>query len=87
MSLSDGCDTLWVDNAATFTVTTSRGRRFYFWWDRKADGRIGNIAKKKALSGFCMDVRGDGGYVVCEGSQHASGHIYGGNDMPVAVCR
>lgn len=65
----------------TYTVTTGRGRHLYYRWDHAAL-RIGNTVK---LDGFKIDVRGDGGYVVAEGSQHASGTVYEGNGQPVAA--
>jgi hypothetical protein len=77
------CDTYGIagDLHETYTVATARGRHFYFRWDHSAQ-RIGNIPK--ATRGFKMDVRGDGGFVVAEGSQHVSGVIYTGNDLPIA---
>jgi hypothetical protein len=36
------------------------------------------------MNGFTIDVRGHGGFVVAEGSQHASGAVYTGNGHPVA---
>lgn len=66
----------------TYTVTTARGEHMYYRWDHQAQGRIGN--SPKAVKGFKIDVRGDGGYVIAEGSLHASGVTYTGNGLPVA---
>jgi Bifunctional DNA primase/polymerase, N-terminal len=65
----------------TYTVSTGRGRHLYFRWDHTKQ-RIGNSAK--AMDGFKIDVRGDGGYAIAEGSQHESGVIYTGNGRPIA---
>jgi P4 family phage/plasmid primase-like protien len=65
----------------TYTVITARGRHLYFHWDHTKQ-RIGN--SPKAMDGFKIDVRGDGGYAIAEGSQHASGAVYVGNGLPVA---
>jgi hypothetical protein len=69
-----------VDLPDTYTVNTGRGKHLYFSWDHSIE-RIGLVPK--AVDGFALDVRGDGGYVIAEGSQHASGAIYTGSDMPV----
>ena len=65
----------------TYEVTTGRGRHLYFRWDHSV-ARIGNSAK--AMNGFKIDVRGDGGYAISEGSQHENGAIYTGNGHPIA---
>lgn len=65
----------------TYTVTTGRGRHLYYRWDH-AIKSIGNTPK--AMDGYKIDVRGFGGYVVGEGSQHASGSVYTGNGKAVA---
>lgn len=70
-----------VDLPDTYTVTTGRGRHLIYRWDHRAQ-KIGN--SPKAMRGFKIDVRGDGGYIVAEGSQHATGAVYTGNGMPVA---
>jgi putative DNA primase/helicase len=64
----------------TYTVTTGRGRHLYYHWDHDAQ-HIGLVPK--AVDGFAMDVRGDGGLVIGEGSHHASGAVYTGNRLPV----
>lgn len=66
----------------TYEVTTGRGRHLYYRWDHRAHGAIGN--SPKAVEGFKIDVRGDGGLVVAAGSRHASGAVYVGNGLPVA---
>lgn len=56
----------------TFTVTTGKGRHFYF---RAPDGPpLGN--SQGALRGRGIDIRGRGGYVVAPGSVHESGTVY-----------
>jgi len=65
----------------TYTVTTGRGRHLYFRWDHTQQS-IGN--SPKAMDGFKIDVRGDGGFVVAEGSRHESGELYVGNGLDVA---
>jgi P4 family phage/plasmid primase-like protien len=68
----------------TYTVTTARGEHRYFFWDHSIQ-RIGNSPKATKNSGFKIDVRGDGGFVVAEGSRHADGHLYTGNGLPIAA--
>nr|ABP46367.1 hypothetical protein Mflv_3896 [Mycolicibacterium gilvum PYR-GCK] len=75
------CVTYGVTLPDTYEVTTGRGRHLYFAWDHTAQ-RIGNVPK--AVKDFALDVRGDGGYAVGEGSQHVSGAIYTGNGLPAA---
>jgi Bifunctional DNA primase/polymerase, N-terminal len=65
----------------TYTVTTGRGRHLYFRWDHSVK-RISN--SPKAVDGFKIDVRGDGGFAVAEGSQHKSGATYLGNSLDIA---
>lgn len=65
----------------TYTVNTGRGRHLYYRWDH-ATKSIGNTPK--AVDGYKIDIRGDGGYVVAEGSQHASGAVYTGNGASIA---
>jgi hypothetical protein len=60
----------------TFTVTTAKGRHFYY---RQAEGApLGN--GRGQLAGHGIDVRGggtgDGGYVVGPGSVHQTGVVY-----------
>jgi len=71
-----------IDLPPTYTVTTGRGRHLYYRWDHSSEGRIGN--SHTAVQGFKLDVRGEGGYVIAEGSQHASGAPYAGNGLAVA---
>lgn len=71
----------------TYEVSTGRGRHLYYGWDHTAQ-RIGNVPK--AVQDYKIDIRGDGGFVVAEGSRHESGHLYIGNgaevaDLPVEV--
>jgi hypothetical protein len=72
----------------TYTVTTGRGRHLYYHWDHSAQ-RIGN--SPKSMDGYKIDVRGDGGYAVGEGSQHETGVIYTGDgrmvDLPEQVAQ
>lgn len=65
----------------TYTVSTGRGRHLYFYWDHRIQ-RISN--SPKAVDGFKIDVRGDGGFAVAEGSRHANGQLYVGNGQPIA---
>src|SRR5262249_40249773 len=65
----------------TYEVTTGRGRHLYFRWDHSAQ-RIGN--SPKAMNGYKIDVRGDGGFAIGEGSRHESGATYTGNGQPIA---
>jgi Bifunctional DNA primase/polymerase, N-terminal len=75
------CVTHGITLPETYTVTTGRGRHLYFRWDHSTK-RIGNSSK--AMDGFAIDVRGDGGFAVAEGSQHQSGTVYTGNGRPIA---
>ncbi len=75
------CITYGITLPDTYTVTTARGRHLYFRWDHGTQ-RIGN--SPKAVEGFKIDVRGDGGFVVGEGSRHADGELYTGNGHEVA---
>jgi Bifunctional DNA primase/polymerase, N-terminal/AAA domain len=75
------CATYGITLPDTYTVTTDRGAHQYFRWDHTTQ-RIGN--SPKAMDGFKIDVRGAGGFVIGEGSQHASGAIYTGNGLPIA---
>jgi hypothetical protein len=65
---------------ATFTVSTSKGRHFYF---RQPADRLGN--GRGDLKGRGIDVRGAGGFVLGPGSIHASGVIYVPDDSSVPV--
>jgi hypothetical protein len=75
------CDTYGITLPDTYTVTTGRGQHLYFRWDHTKQ-RIGNVPK--AVDGFEMDVRGDGGFAIGEGSQHVSGAVYTGDGRPIA---
>lgn len=75
------CVTYGITLPDTYTVSTGRGRHLYFRWDHTAK-RIGN--SPKAMTGFKVDVRGDGGFAVAEGSRHKDGTVYTGNDHPIA---
>ena len=76
------CVTYGVELPETRTTNTGRGTHYYYRYDHTADGRIGNVPK--IVEGFALDIRGDGGYVVAEGSKHASGNHYAGNGHPIA---
>ncbi len=56
---------------ATFTVGTGRGRHLYF-----ADPRHEFGNSDRGFHGYPVNVRGQGGYVVGPGSEHASGAVY-----------
>lgn len=64
----------------TYTVTTGYGEHRYYHWDHKAQ----KIRNATLVDDYKFDVRGDGGFVVAEGSQHATGAIYTGNGLPMA---
>lgn len=66
---------------ATYTVATGRGRHLYYHHNH-AVSPIGLVPN--AVKGYQIDVRGDGGYVVAEGSRHESGAPYVGDDTPIA---
>ena len=68
-----------LDLPDTYTVTTGRGRHLYYRWDHSVE-KISNVG----FTDFRMDVRGKGGIVIAEGSQHASGAIYTGNGLDPA---
>jgi hypothetical protein len=55
----------------TMAVKTARGFHLYFAYP--ASGRIPNSVEKV---GFGLDIRGDGGYVLCPPSLHPSGVAY-----------
>lgn len=55
--------------ATAFQVVTAKGRHRYYL-------HPGQSIPNKARIRDGIDVRGDGGYVVGPGSQHASGHVY-----------
>lgn len=66
---------------ATYTIKTAKGYHYYFQWVDELS--ITNAHRCKIGK---LDVRGDGGYVVGEGSTHETGHVYGCIDAsPVAV--
>jgi hypothetical protein len=75
------CVTYGITLPDTYTVTTARGPHLYFRWDHTTQ-RIGN--SPKAMEGCKIDVRGDGGFVVAEGSRHADGHLYTGDGREIA---
>ncbi len=75
------CDAHGITLPPTYTVSTGRGNHYYFRWDHTKT-RIGN--HERIFDGYKINVRGDGGYVIGEGSQHESGIIYTGNDRPIA---
>jgi hypothetical protein len=63
----------------TFTVSTAKGRHFYF---RQPDQQLGN--SPGALADWDCDVRG-AGYVIAPGSLHETGVIYTPVSVPVPV--
>ena len=56
---------------ATYTIKTGKGYHYYFKW---VEGM--QITNSHRCEIAKVDVRGDGGYVVAEGSTHESGHVY-----------
>lgn len=56
---------------ATYTIKTGKGYHYYFKW---AEGM--QITNSHRCEIDKIDVRGDGGYVVAEGSTHETGHVY-----------
>jgi hypothetical protein len=78
--LDKWCVTYGVTLPETYEVTTGRGRHLYYEWDHSAKP-IGNGSK--AFDTFKIDVRGQGGMVIAEGSKHASGPDYVGNGKPI----
>jgi len=60
-----------ADWTRTLAVTTARGKHFYFSYP--ATGEIRNSAGKLGVG---LDVRGEGGYVLCPPSIHPSGALY-----------
>lgn len=66
------CESVGVEVPLTFTVTTAKGKHYYF---AQPEGQpLGN--SEGALRGFKLNVRGTGGYVVGPGSLHATGVRY-----------
>jgi hypothetical protein len=64
----------------TLSVTTARGQHFYFTYP--ATGAIRNSTGKL---GKGIDVRGDGGFVLCPPSIHPDGPIYAWTNPPSAL--
>ena len=56
---------------ATYTIKTGKGYHYYFKW---VEGM--QITNSHRCEIDKIDVRGDGGYVVAEGSTHETGHVY-----------
>jgi hypothetical protein len=54
----------------TFEVETARGRHLYFW---APEGCPANSASRLGVG---IDIRGNGGFVIAEGSRHKSGTVY-----------
>lgn len=65
----------------TYTVTTGKGRHLYYAYDHAA-APIRN-ASARLFGVLAVDVRGQGGFVVAEGSAHQGGTAYVGNDAPI----
>ncbi|SCX27220.1 AAA family ATPase [Mycolicibacterium fluoranthenivorans] len=80
-ALQRWCDARGITLPPTYTVDTGRGRHLYFRWDHDVQ-RIGN--GEKAFTGYKINVRGAGGYVVGAASVHVSGAVYTGNGLPMA---
>lgn len=80
-ALDAWCGARGITLPPTYTVSTGRGRHLYFCWDHDVQ-RIGN--GEKALTGYKINVRGDGGYVVGAVSVHETGAVYTGNGLPMA---
>lgn len=60
-----------IELPATYTIKTAKGYHYYFQWVDEL--QITNAHRCKLGK---LDVRGNGGYVVGEGSEHETGHIY-----------
>ena len=75
------CKDMGITLPETYIVTTARGRHFYFNWDHSKQ-HIGN--SEKPFKGFKINVRGEHGLVIGEGSQHETGVIYAGNGKSIA---
>ena len=56
---------------ATYTIKTGKGYHYYFKWVQGMP-----ITNSHRCEIDKIDVRGDGGYVVAEGSTHETGHVY-----------
>lgn len=67
---ADQCSVAGVDPWTTYSMNTSRGCHLYF---QLPDFPVKNSASMLFPK---VDVRGEGGYVVAEGSVHVSGHVY-----------
>lgn len=74
----DGADAVawWAErqpDVATYRVRTARGWHLYFQAPdfpvKNSQGNAGGIAPN-------VDIRGEGGYVIAEGSVHVTGHVY-----------
>src|SRR5690606_24542765 len=71
-AFAEFADSLGETIPRTLTVTTAKGRHFYF---RQPDGvTLGNATGR--LAGRGIDIRGRGGYVIGPGSRHETGVVY-----------
>jgi hypothetical protein len=62
---------------ATYTVTTAKGKHYYFQ-DTEA-GALGN--REGAFRDYAINVRSGRGYVIAPGSKHATGVVYTANGV------
>ena len=66
----------------TYTVITGKGRHLYYAYDH-AVAPIRNAAAR-LFGALAIDVRGDGGFVVADGSVHQNGGVYAYNGAAIA---
>ena len=67
----------WCTRRLPYTPWQTRTARGFHLWYRHPDVRVANRARIETKDGrLKIDVRGDGGYVIAPGSQHASGARY-----------
>lgn len=61
-------------------VRTRRGWQLYY----RHPGGAAVISSRARINGFALDLRGDGGQVVCPPSIHPTGHVYRWGEVPTA---
>ena len=68
---------LWCARRLRYTPWQTKTSRGFHLWYRHPGVLVRNASKLATRDGrLAIDVRGDGGYVIAPGSQHASGAIY-----------